>query len=141
MALQRLSRPKGGEKADELVGILVAELMNASTLTHKLHLKITGAGSYAQHIALNEFYDAIKDHADTLAEEYQGHKMILLDTDKALMTNYILSSIEDCLDYLEKLYNLISEVQSVMTCSSIINTMDEIKSTINSTKYKLKFLN
>ena len=141
MALQRLSRPKGGEKADELVGILVAELMNASVLTHKLHLKITGVGSYAQHKALNEFYDAVKDHADTLAEEYQGHKMILLDTDKAFMSNYILSTVEDCLDYLEKLYNLISEVQSMMTCSSIINTMDEIKSTINSTKYKLNFLN
>ena len=141
MALQRLSRPKGGEKADELVGILVAELMNASTLTHKLHLKIIGVGSYAQHKALNEFYDDIKDHADTLAEEYQGHKMILLDTDKAFMSNYILSTVEDCLDYLEKLYNLISEVQSMMTCSSIINTMDEIKSTINSTKYKLNFLN
>jgi DNA-binding ferritin-like protein len=141
MALQRLSRPKGGEKADELVGILVAELLNASVLTHKLHLKVSGTGSYAQHIALNEFYDAIKDGADSLAEQYQGHKMIILDTDKALMDSYILTSVDDCLDYLEKLYNLISEVQSMMTCSSIINEMDTLKSTINTAKYKLNFLN
>lgn len=140
MALQRLSRPKGGEKADELVGILVAELLNASVLTHKLHLKVTGAGSYAQHKALNEFYDTIKDQADSLAEQYQGHKMVILNTDKALMSTYVLISVDDCLDYLEKLYNLISEVQSMMTCSSIINEMDELKSTINSTKYKLNFL-
>ena len=141
MALQRLSRPKGGEKADELVGILIAELLNASVLTHKLHLKVTGLGSYAQHMALGDFYNSIKDGADELAEQYQGHKMIILDTDKALMTNYILTSVDDCLDYLEKLYNLISEVQSMMTCSSIINKMDELKSTINTTKYKLNFLN
>ena len=50
------------------VAACVSELMNAATSFHKLHLKITGIGSYAGHKALNELYDALPDHADDLAE-------------------------------------------------------------------------
>ena len=50
----------------------VSELMNAATSFHKLHLKITGLGSYAGHKALNEIYDALPGHADDLAEGFQG---------------------------------------------------------------------
>ena len=50
----------------------VAELMNAATSFHKLHLKITGPGSFATHSALQEIYDSLPDHADIIAEESQG---------------------------------------------------------------------
>ena len=137
---KKLSRPAGGVKADEMVAALIAEMMNASTVAHKLHLKVKGVGSYAQHMALGSFYDDVKDLADSLAEQYQGHKLILLNIGEAPMKNFVMNDVDDCLEYLEKFYNLISEVQSVMTCSSIINEMDNIKSLTNTTKYKLKFL-
>ena len=57
---------------DTMVANLVTELMNAATSFHKLHLKVTGVGSYASHKALNELYDALPDHADDVAEGYQG---------------------------------------------------------------------
>mgnify|MGYP003638144918 FL=1 len=51
---------------------LVVELMNASTSFHKLHLSVTGDGSYAQHKALNDLYDGLPELADTIAEGMQG---------------------------------------------------------------------
>ena len=45
---------------------LVVELMNAATSFHKLHLSVTGEGSFAQHKALNEIYDNLPKLADTI---------------------------------------------------------------------------
>lgn len=135
--------PKGlakGSNADKMVGVLISEMMNASTLTHKLHLKINGPASYARHMALATFYDEIKELADSLAEQYQGHKLILLETEEAPYDDVVLKSNEDGIDYLNDLYMLVHKTQEVMTCSSIINEMDNIKALINSTKYKLHFL-
>ena len=53
---------------------LIALLFLARDLTHRAHLK---TNSYAQHVALNEFYDAIVGFADTFAETYQGMKGII----------------------------------------------------------------
>lgn len=139
-APKKLSRPVSSDKATQAMGSLISEMLMASMHTHKLHLKVRSTGSYAQHKALQEFYEGIQDQLDTLAEQYQGHKMVLLNVGEPVMKNISLQSVENCLDYLDKLYTLISETQSMMTCSSIINEMDNTKGLINSTKYKLKFL-
>jgi len=39
------------------VSKVASELLNAAVSYHKLHLKVTGTGSFAQHKALNEIYD------------------------------------------------------------------------------------
>jgi DNA-binding ferritin-like protein len=95
--------------------------------------------SYAAHKALNEFYDEILGKADDLAEQYQGHVEMILEY-PAQMDIPMLKTPEEAIIYLRNLYDKISSVQSMMTCSSIINTMDEAKALINSTKYKLIFL-
>lgn len=51
-------------------GELIARVFAARTATHIAHLRTR---SYAAHVALNEFYDAIVDLADSFAEVYQGH--------------------------------------------------------------------
>lgn len=51
-------------------GEFVARCFAARTATHIAHLRTR---SYSAHVALNEFYDAVVDHADTFAEVYQGH--------------------------------------------------------------------
>ncbi|MFN9906887.1 MAG: hypothetical protein ACK56F_12325, partial [bacterium] len=66
------SRTPAGGSVDTMTAACVSELMNAATSIHKLHLKVTGTGSYAAHKALNELYDALPGHADDLAEGYQG---------------------------------------------------------------------
>lgn len=151
MAISKLQRPANvfsqmGNSApssnsgslETKTALLVSELMNASTSFHKLHLKVTGIGSYASHKALNELYDALPGHADDLAEGFQGaSEKLLMYTEPAVRC---LDSVQEALSYLRELTSQVSSLQSVMPYSEIINDLDTVKSTINSIKYKLLFL-
>jgi DNA-binding ferritin-like protein len=112
--------------------------MNASTSFHKLHLKVTGIGSFASHKALNELYDELPGHADAIAEGFQGACEKLLEYADSAPTN--LNSVQDALSYLRTITTMVNSLQAVMPYSEISNDLDNIKSTINSIKYKLLFL-
>lgn len=127
-----------GSNCDMQVCACVSELMNASTSFHKLHLKVTGPGSFSAHKALNELYDALPGHADTLAESYQGATEKLLQQTESSVK--ILNSVEDALSYIREITQMVSGLQSIMPYSEIVNDLDNVKSTLNSAKYKLKFL-
>jgi len=129
--------PAGGN-VESLTSACVTELMNAAQSFHKLHLKITGTGSYAAHKALNELYDALPGHADDLAEGFQGASEKLLSyTDVAPRK---LDSVTDAVDYLKDMCDMVCKLQDKMPYSEIVNDLDTIKSTMNSAKYKLLFL-
>lgn len=123
-----------GEVAD-----MVCEFMNAATSFHKLHLKVNGTGSYAAHVALNELYDALPGHADTLAESYQGATEQLLSYAEDCAP-CCLNSVHDALHYCNELKEKICHLQEKIGYSEIVNDLDNAKSTINSIKYKLLFL-
>lgn len=127
-----------GSSLESQVAACVTELMNAAVSIHKLHLKITGLGSYAGHKALNELYDALPDHADDLAEGFQGAAEKLLEYQDSAPR--ILNNVEDALSYLRDMTSLVNGLQAVMPYSEIVNELDNVKSTINSIKYKLLFL-
>lgn len=131
------SAPAGGS-VDTMTAACVSELMNAATSIHKLHLKVTGAGSYAAHKALNELYDALPGHADDLAEGYQGASEKLLSYSEVAPRK--LDSVEDALSYIRDMTEMVTSLQAKMPYSEIVNDLDTIKSTLNSAKYKLKFL-
>lgn len=131
------SAPAGGN-CDTMTAACVSELMNAGTSFHKLHLKITGTGSYAAHKALNELYDAMPGHADDLAEGYQGASEKLLTYSEVASRK--LDSVEDALVYLRDLTDMVNALQAKMPYSELVNSLDTVKDTINSGKYKLKFL-
>ena len=114
------------------------ELMNAATSFHKLHLKITGLGSYAGHKALNEIYDAMPGHADDLIEGFQGAAEKILDLPNTMPRT--LNSVEEALSYLRDLTSQVSSLQEIMPYSNIVNDLDAIKSSIDGVKYKLLFL-
>lgn len=117
---------------------VVNELLNAAPSLHKLHLKVTGQGSFAAHKATNEAYDEFPDLADELCEQMQGAAEELLDIpDTAPKT---LKTVEEGLKYLRELKDKITNLQKQMPYSEIVNELDNVKSTINSTKYKLLFL-
>ena len=117
---------------------LAQDLLNAVTTIHKIHLKVTGLGSYAAHKALNEFYDEIGDHADSVVEQFQGAEEKLLEMPNTAPVE--LNSVEETIDYLRKLKEKTAALQSIMPHSEIVNQLDEVKSLIDSTKYKLIFL-
>jgi DNA-binding ferritin-like protein len=117
---------------------LAQDLLNAVTSIHKIHLKVTGLGSFAAHKALNEFYDEIGDLADGVVEQFQGAEEKILELPNTAPTE--LNSVEETIDYLRKLKDKTAALQSVMPHSEIVNQLDEVKSLIDSTKYKLLFL-
>lgn len=128
----------GGSSLDTMVAACAVELMNARNSFHKLHLKVTGEGSYAAHKALNNFYDKLPDFVDSLMEGYQGvSEKILACKDVAPRT---LDTVADGVAYLRDMYAMINKLQGMLPYSEIVNNLDLVKDAINSTKYKLLFL-
>lgn len=128
----------GGSSLDTMTAACISELMNAATSIHKLHLKVTGTGSFAAHKALNELYDALPGHADDLAEGYQGAAEKLLSYSE--VAPRVLDTVSDAVSYIRDLTAMVTKLQGKMPYSEIVNSLDTIKDTFNSTKYKLLFL-
>lgn len=120
------------------MGALVADFLESVTSVHKAHLKITGPGSYAAHTAMGAFYDEIGDLADGIAESYQGATETLLDIPSVQQASF--TSAAECVNFLNSLYQKVDAAQSVCPYSEINNELDNVKTLINSTKYKLIFL-
>ena len=121
------------------IATLVFELLNASTKIHLAHLSVTGSGSYAAHKALNDFYDEVKSLGDDLAEQYQGITEAIL-TYPTTADLPKITTAKEAVIYLRGLYTKVNDIQKSCPYSEICNTLDEVKSLINSTKYKLIFL-
>ena len=116
---------------------LMSDLLESVTVLHKAHLKVTGEGSYAAHKAMGEFYEEIGDLADGLIEGYQGLTESLLDLGPGESPSF--KTAKECVSYLNSIYKKVDAVQAVCTYSEINNDLDNVKSLINSTKYKLIF--
>jgi hypothetical protein len=114
---------------EELIGLLFF----ARTVTHIEHLKTK---SYAQHVALNTFYDEVIELADNLAEAYQGDKCLLGPIPMyAKLTDYSIDV------FLEKQMNTIEELRKQGNYRSALqNIIDEIIDLYLSTLYKLRNL-
>ena len=121
----------------ETIGEFVGTLLHSATITHFMHLQLTGEGSNAKHMALAAYYDAIVDLADGLAEAIQG-------CEKTIITGYpkvFANNMMEPLAYLESLKTYIEvNRESVSPESNIQNEIDTIVTLIDSTIYKLTFL-
>jgi len=119
-------------KYNESAAAFVSVLFHSATVTHFMHLQTK---SFAQHMALGEYYDAIVELADKWAEAYQGCYDIITNYPKdfhlASEPVKYLTQIKDFVDDLRK--DLPSE-------SQLQNIVDEIADQIDSTLYKLRFL-
>ncbi len=128
----------GGSSLDTMTAACATEMMNAAVSFHRLHLQVKGDGSYAAHKALGAFYEGLHDKADTLIEGYQGvTEKLLTYTNMPIRT---LDTTADAVAYLRDLYNIVNKLQGMMPYSEIVNNLDLVKDSINSTKYKLLFL-
>ena len=118
-----------------MIARLIAILFLSREIAHRDHLKTT---SYAQHKALNEFYDEIVDLADDLTEMYQGRHGIV---DKIPMitaepTDNPANDLQKQLDAVEKIrYTAVDKADT-----AIQNKIDEIVGLFLSTLYKLRNL-
>jgi predicted DNA binding protein len=109
---------------------LVSELLESVTIIHKFHLV---SKSYSEHKALGRFYETIGDFADTLFETFAWrNNSIEIPCPTLTDVNAII--------YLEKLANFVENARLATTFSDLQNQMDEVKTLIYGTLYKLKNL-
>lgn len=119
-------------------GTLIATLLLARDMAHRAHLKVEGAGAYAKHVALGEFYDGIVGLVDELAEAYQGRFDVLLDI--PLLAAPDEDDIELALmaqrEWIRDMrYEAVPSDESPLQ-----NIIDEIEALYMKTNYKLKRL-
>lgn len=125
---------KIGEQPEEEDSLteLVMDLLHSAIVTHIMHWQTT---SYAQHVALGEFYQAIPDLVDAVVEAYQGKNNVILSKFPTEMESY-----EDMtpLNYMEYLNQELYESRGLFgDDSEIQNLVDAIADLIDSTMYKL----
>lgn len=111
---------------------LVMRCFHARTNAHVLHLQTK---SYAEHKALNEFYDEIIPLTDSFAEAYQGEYGLIP------FKPMPYKQADAALPMLEELRTWIDENRDDVSDDTYLqNIIDEIMALIRSTEYKLKFL-
>jgi len=118
-----------------MIARLIAILFLSREIAHRDHLK---THSYAQHMALNTFYDEIVELADDLTEMYQGRHGIIekIPMLNAEPTDNPANDLQKQLDTIEKIrYTAVDKADT-----AIQNKIDEIVGLFLSTLYKLRNL-
>lgn len=104
----------------------------------RAHLAHWKTKSYAEHVALAEFYDGVLELIDGFVEQYQGYYNKLMDI--ALSEDDGKSDILELLDYQVEWI----EMKRYSVCdkdeTALQNTIDEIVKQYQTTLYKLRFL-
>ena len=119
------------------IGLFLGTLMQSRNQAHIYHLQVQGMGSYAAHKALNNYYEAIVDLIDGIAESYQGRYGII--------TGYKMADTiredNNARMYFDGLGKFVETVRKQLPQDSYLqNEIDEVVKLIETTKYKLKFL-
>lgn len=109
---------------------LVSELLESVTIIHKFHLK---SKSYAEHIALGTFYDEVSALADSIYETSSWENNSI---------DIPAPTLNDStpINYLIKLATFVEQSRLSTPYSDLQNQMDEVKTLIFSTLYKLRNL-
>lgn len=115
------------------MGELILTLLHSATNAHIHHWQTT---SYAQHVALGEFYEAMPGLVDALVEAIMGKTGQVPE----FPVDYIKPASSG-LEEIEELSEYFTENRSVLPVDSEIqNLADEIQAQIDSTMFKLRRL-
>jgi len=114
---------------------LISLLFLARDLAHREHLHTR---SYAQHMALNGFYEDILDIADSIAEKYQGRfdLMPLIPITGYTANTPIIEILQDHLTWIaDNRYTIVPKEETALQ-----NLIDEAVAVYHEGLYKLRFL-
>jgi hypothetical protein len=114
---------------------MVCQMLHSQTQVHIFHL---GTKSYAEHKALQKYYESVDDLTDGLVESYQGKYGLL--TNYKSYKNQSYKNKNQVLKYFTGLLSMIEEKRDCCDDSYIQNQIDTVQELIYSTMYKLKFL-
>ena len=110
----------------------VMRCFHARTNAHVLHLQTT---SYAEHKALEGFYDELVPLVDRFAETYQGSYGVIEDYPSGFTFS---ESSEDMIDEFEEWVADNRARIGITSDTHLQNIIDEIVALARSTRYKLR---
>jgi high-affinity Fe2+/Pb2+ permease len=114
---------------------MVSILLHSQTQVHIFHLQTK---SYAEHKALQKYYEGIDALVDGLIESYQGKYDVITQYNSVKNEDY--KSNEQVIKYFKTLDGMIEKNRKEVKESFIQNQIDTVQELINSTVYKLRFL-
>ena len=110
----------------------VATLLHSGTVAHFMHLQTK---SYAAHVALGDYYEAIIGLVDKYAEAYQGRYGIITGYDVEFHKNNNPKA------YVKGLLTFLDEIKSLLPKDSdLVNLFDATVEAVTSLKYKIENL-
>jgi hypothetical protein len=114
---------------------MVCNILHSRNQAHVFHLQTQ---SFAEHKALNDYYDGVIGLFDGIIESYQGKYGIIKNFKTFKIEQY--RNNKKTISYFERLLDIIEENRDSVEDSYIQNQIDTVQELINSTIYKLKFL-
>ena len=122
----------------EQIGSLIGTLLQSRNQAQIYHWQVQGPGSFAAHTALQAYYEGIIPLIDGLVESFQGKYGIL----RGYKMEGAIKEDDGALMYFEGLSKFVDMIRTRVPQDSYIqNEIDNVVNLIESTKYKLKFLN
>lgn len=114
---------------------MVCNILHSRNQAHVFHLQTQ---SFAEHKALNDYYDGVVELFDGIIESYQGKYGIIKNFKTFKIEQY--KNCKKTISYFERLLEIIEENRDSVEDSYLQNQIDTVQELINSTIYKLKFL-
>lgn len=114
---------------------LVAYLLHSQTQTHVFHLQTK---SYAEHKALQKYYEGIDPLVDGIVESYQGKYELIKTYESFAIDPY--SDKAQLETYFKALSKKVQDVHKQVEDTYLQNQLDTVNELIASTLYKLRFL-
>ena len=117
---------------EKTAALFVGTMFHSATITHLQHL---ATKSYAQHKALQKYYEAIPDLVDAYAEAFQGRFGIITGYDVEFHKNSNPKA------YVKGLLDFLDEIKPTLPKDSdLVNLFDAVLNDVTSLKYKLENL-
>ena len=115
------------------LGEFFLKLLHAATNGHILHLQTK---SYSEHKALQKYYQELPDLVDSIIEEWQGAYQVIVEYPSTYQAPNpdALTEVMEVRDFLVKNRAVVGDY------SSIQNSVDNLMSLLDSTIYRLTFL-
>jgi hypothetical protein len=116
------------------IGDFFLKLLHAATNGHILHLQTK---SYAEHKALQKYYEELPDAVDAIIEQYQGAYQTIIEYPSTYEPPKAdaLQEVTYIRDFIVANRDVIGQYTSLQ------NEVDNLMSIVESTMYKLTFLN
>ena len=139
----RLNEAEKKETAEDIaedgdIVDMISTLLHSRSQAHVFHWQTKSQSSFAEHKALQKYYEGLDGLVDGIVESYQGKNDLLSGYKTIKMVDY--KSTEQLITYFKGLDDNIEKNRKSVKESFIQNQIDTVQELIYSTLYKLRFL-